>query len=138
MDVLVLFICSGCNAKLGGKMSMSKFLKIGSYTSKLMREYYRQGWIFKDEEAFLNRPDAVCYVPELSDTPYTRKDFVELCNGQEDLAADCFEAVDWQCPETWVDEQYRDREWGWCPRCQKIYTMEGEACPCPVCGFTPE
>ena len=69
MDVLVLFICSGCNAKLGGKMSMSKFLKIGSYTSKLMREYYRQGWIFKDEEAFLNRPDAVCYVPELSDTP---------------------------------------------------------------------
>lgn len=32
---------------------MSKYLKVGSYTPKLKREYYRQGWICKDEEAFL-------------------------------------------------------------------------------------
>ncbi len=117
---------------------MSKYLKVGSYTPKLKREYYRQGWICKDEEAFLFHPDRVCYVPELSDTPYTRKDFIKLCNGQDNFAADCFDAVDWQSPATFIEEQYRDNEWGWCPHCKRIYRMEGEVRPCPACGLMPE
>ena len=122
-----------------------KYLKVGTYvpgTEKketvIQREYYRQGWIFKDEAAFLIHADQVCYVPELSDEGYTRQDFMALCNGQEDFAAECFRAVDWQCPETWVDEQYREDEWWYCPVCGKIYDMAGEACACPVCGWNPE
>lgn len=99
------------------------------------RGFYRQGYIFKDEDAFLNHPRQACYVPELSDSIYTRQDFLDLCNGQENFAAECFEAVDWQHPETWVDEQYRDDEWGWCPHCKLIYEKAGvEDCPCPTCG----
>jgi hypothetical protein len=122
-----------------------KYLKVGTYVPEteekeavIQREYYRQGWIFKDEEAFLSHADQVCYVPELSDGAYTRQDFMALCNGQEDFATECFRAVDWQCPGTWVDEQYREDEWGYCPVCGKIYDMAGEVCACPVCGWNPE
>lgn len=122
-----------------------KYLKVGTYVPEtedkeavIQREYYRQGWIFKDEEAFLSHADQVCYVPELSDEGYTRQDFMDLCNGQGAFAEECFRAVDWQCPETWVDEQYREDEWGYCPVCGKIYDMAGEVCACPVCGWNPE
>lgn len=122
-----------------------KYLKVGTYVpgteekeAVIQRDYYRQGWIFKDEEAFLSHGDQVCYVPELSDGGYTRQDFMALCNGQEDFATECFRAVDWQCPETRVDEQYREDEWGYCPVCEMIYDMAGEVCACPVCGWNPE
>ena len=122
-----------------------KYLKVGTYVPEteeneavIKREYYRQGGIFKDEKAFLSHADQVCYVPELSDGAYTRQDFMALCNGQEDFATECFRAVDWQCPGTWVDEQYREDEWGYCPVCGKIYDMAGEVCACPVCGWNPE
>ena len=122
-----------------------KYLKVGTYVpgteekeAVIQRDYYRQGWIFKDEAAFLFHADQVCYVPELSDEGYTRQDFMDLCNGQEDFAGECFRAVDWQCPETWVDEQYREDEWGYCPVCEMIYDMAGEVCACPVCGWSPE
>lgn len=125
---------------------MSKsYLKVGSYTPEteeqetvIDRAYYRQGWIFKDEEAFLHHPDRVCYVPELSDAAYTREDFMGLCNAQEEFAKECFYTVDWQHPETWVEEQYRFDEWGWCKRCGQIYDMSGEPCSCPICGAPPE
>lgn len=48
---------------------------------RLERECFGQGWIFKDWEAFRNRENAPCYVPELHDTAYTKKDFVVLCGG---------------------------------------------------------
>ena len=47
-----------------------QYLKIGSYTPEtdeteaiIERDYFQQGWIVKDEEAFLHYPDKVCYVP---------------------------------------------------------------------------
>ena len=69
-------------------------------------------------------------MPELSDEGYARQDFLAMCNGQEKFAAECFDAVDWQAPETWIDEQYRYNEWGWCEHCQQIYAMDGESRPC--------
>lgn len=52
-------------------MQSKKVLLIGSYSPEnegkpeiIDRDYYRQGWIFKDEDAFQNRPDDVCYIPE--------------------------------------------------------------------------
>lgn len=53
---------------------------------KIEREYFRQGWIFKDWGAFRDSMDAPCYVPELNDTVYTKRDFLALCNDQEETA----------------------------------------------------
>lgn len=114
------------------------YLKVGMYLPEtedreavIEREWYGQGHIFKDEDAFLHHPERVCYVPELSDSAYTRQDFLDLCNGQEKFAAECFYAVDWQHPETWVEEQYVNEEWGWCEDCGKIYDMEDAPSPLP-------
>ena len=117
------------------EMGYRVFLQVGTYdkTGGIDRKWYRQGFIVKDEEAFLHYPDQVCYVPELGDEVYTRQDFLNLCNGQEDFAEACFYGVDWQSPETWIDEQLREDEWGWCDSCKKFYRMDGEAIPCPVC-----
>ncbi len=126
-------------------MEEQKRLKVGSYTPEteeteaiIDRDYYRQGGIFKDEEAYLHHPQQVCYVPELSDTVYTRQAFLDLCNGQAEFADECFYAVDWQHPETWVEEQYREDEWGWCDHCEQIYNMSGIPHPCPICGKLPD
>ena len=66
-------------------MQSKKMLLIGSYSPErgnepeiIDRGYYRQGWIFKDEDAFQNRPDDVCYIPELSDEKYTRNDILKI------------------------------------------------------------
>lgn len=122
-----------------------QFLKVGNFTpataereAVIDRAYYGQGWIFKDEETFLRHPERVCYVPELSDNAYTRQDFLAMCNGQENLAEECFYAVDWQHPETWVEEQFTMDEWRHCPQCDRIYQMEGEPRPCPACGNRPD
>lgn len=48
-----------------GMSEKKEYLKVGSYTppdengigEKIVREFYGQGMIFKDEEAFYNRPD---------------------------------------------------------------------------------
>lgn len=125
---------------------MSKsYLMIGSYIPEtedqeavIDREYYRQGWIFKDEEAFLHHPERVCYVPELSDAAYTRQDFLAMCNGQEELAEFLFEMVDWQSPETLKSELLATYEIDFCPVCKKYYFMQGEQIPCPICGANPE
>lgn len=121
------------------------YLKIGSYTPEteaqeaiIDREYYRQGWIFKDEEAFRLHPEQVCYVPELSDEGYTRQDFLAMCNGQEELAEFLFEMVDWQSPETLKSELLATYEIDFCLVCKKYYFMQGEQIPCPICGANPE
>lgn len=121
------------------------YLKIGSYTPEtedqeavIDRGYYRQGWIFKDEEAFRLHPEQVCYVPELSDEGYTRQDFLAMCNGQEELAEFLFEMVDWQSPETLKSELLATYEIDFCPVCKKYYFMQGEQIPCPICEVNPE
>jgi len=121
------------------------YLKIGSYTPEtedqeavIDRGYYRQGWIFKDEEAFRLYPERVCYVPELSDEGYARQDFLAMCNGQEELAEFLFEMVDWQSPETLKSELLATYEIDFCPVCKKYYFMQGEQIPCPICEANPE
>lgn len=81
-------------------------LKVGNYNPKtgaIERYIYRQGFIFKDEDAFLNRPDEVCYIAELSDKTYTRNDIVSICRGNEEIAREVFYNVDWQSPEMEIE-----------------------------------
>lgn len=124
-----------------------EYLKVGSYTppdkngngEKIVREYYQQGYIFKDEEAFydVEHPDRVCYIPELSDTKYTRNDILQECNGQADLAEEVFGTVDWQHINSLLEDWFRDKELDICKKCGKMFNCYGVcygADRCPYCG----
>jgi len=81
-----------------------------------------QGYIYKNYEAYENRTGEVCYIPELSDTAYTHKDFINIVNDKynedkdfanflnqqniscEKWADSLFELVDWQHPTALLDE----------------------------------
>lgn len=119
-------------------------IQIGKYTpahngleALIQREFYGQGYIVKDEVAYVAHPEQVCYVPELSDAAYTHKDLLAICDNQENLARACFDSCDWQLPETWFEELFFI---GWirCPACGRVY--DTETLPdCPFCvSKTPE
>lgn len=97
----------------------------------LEREYFRQGFIYKNSNAYHNDKSAICYVPELSYSAYTGQDFLDMCNGQPEIADQVFAAVDWQHPETYLDEQGYDELWQ-C-KCGKWYWCYGVD-KCPYCG----
>ena len=104
--------------------------------AELQREFFEQGWIYKDWEAFRNHPDESCYVPELSDKVYTAKDFLRICKGQEEFAEQLFGVVDWQHPDSLMDEWMRNNEWVECPNCRSLvnYGDGSNDKDCPVCG----
>ena len=119
------------------------YLPIGSYIppnedgngEKIEREFYGQGMIFKNDEAFYDEehPDRVCYIPELSDSKYTRNSFLTICNNQPELAEELYQSVDWQHPETLMDEWERDGEVDTCEACGKLFNCYDET-SCPHCG----
>jgi hypothetical protein len=108
--------------------------KIGKIENGIIeREYFGQGFIYKDFKAFEKKSDDICYVPELSTndneeatientTTYNYNDFLELANSfletneesrnwckknnvsAEDIETELFHAVDWQHPETLLNE----------------------------------
>lgn len=102
------------------------------------REYYGQGMIYKNWEAYYDTayPDQVCYIPELSDSLYTRQDFLDICNGQPEIADRIFEEVDWQSPETCLEDQWYE-ELAICPDCKKWYWCY-DVEKCPNCGNVKE
>ncbi|MCD7907505.1 MAG: hypothetical protein LUH04_07470 [Clostridium sp.] len=89
-----------------------------------------QGWIYKNPEAFYHAPSEVCYVPEAADCFYTANDFLELSQGQPEIAEEMFLSVGWERPETWLDEQFRMGELEICPVCGSIFQCyTGLTCP---------
>lgn len=116
-------------------------LLVGSYTppdengegEKIVREFYGQGHIFKDEDAFYHRPDDACYIPELSDTVYTRNSILRECNDQTDLAEEVFEALDWQHVNSLLEYWFRNGELDTCKECGKLFNCYGVT-KCPYCG----
>lgn len=94
-----------------------------------------QGYVFKDDVAFYDtkNPDKVCYVPELSDETYTRKDFLELCDNNEELAELLYESLDWQHPETLLEDWEINGEIDTCDICGRIFLCY-EKTSCPNCG----
>ena len=77
---------------------------------------HNNGYIFKDFEAYERGLDEICYVPEYCSVNennetldfYTHRDFLELCGGQEEIASMLFEMVDWQYPETLIEELFEN------------------------------
>lgn len=100
---------------------------------ELKREFFRQGWIFKDEEAYKNNYDLPCYVPELYDAVYTAADFLDECSGIKEIADELFDSVDWQNPTTLLEEWLEAREVEVCVNCKKIYWSFGRE-KCPYCN----
>lgn len=97
---------------------------------------------FKSPEVF-NDPslrNEVCYIPENvsgDDDFYTHNDFLVLCGGKEDLAAQLFDSVDWQHPEVVIDENLRYGLWAVCPRCGNLYdTHDQPEVFCPECNIS--
>lgn len=126
------------------RMSEKKeYLKVGRYTppdsdgngEKIVREFYGQGMIFKSDEAFYDteHPDRVCYIPELSDTKYTRNSILQECNEQTDLAEEVYEALDWQHVSSLLEDWIRNGELDTCKECGKMFNCYGET-KCPYCG----
>jgi len=80
-------------------------MKIGEIKNgKIHKEYYGQGYIYKDIDAFENKSNETCYVPELTDTQYNYNDFLRIAKGNHNVATALFEECDWQHPETLMDE----------------------------------
>lgn len=121
-------------------------MTVGSYTppdengegEAIDRGWYSQGFIYKNDRAFYEgaaegAPQEVCYIPELDDATYTYIDFLEMCDGQTNIAEELYEAVDWQHPETLLDEWFDEGEVDHCPACGKLFdSYWAEACP--YCG----
>lgn len=82
-------------------------------------EWIGQGSGFKTYDWENVDLDEIVYIPECAYTSestdmelvYSKKDFIDICNGDEQLAITIHDAVDWQCPETLYDEWgYNDLE----------------------------
>ncbi len=109
-------------------------LKVGTFEKpdKIHREYYGQGMIFKDEEAFKYRHDEICYIPELSDTLYSRNNIVDACKGSIEVAEEVFSALDWQHVESLIEDWEINGELVACKNCGKMFFCYDEIC-CPYC-----
>ena len=124
---------------VGGYMSFDsehfELVQVGTLEKK---SWYGQGMIYKNWEAYDTDPAAVCYIPEMSNTKYTREDFVRLCGGNEELAREIFLEVDWQHPESLIEDWKVNGELGECKQCGWLFECYGETkCPnwkCPNCG----
>ena len=102
---------------------------------ELEREPYGQGMVFKSWSAYKDRPTEPCYVPELSDSAYTARDFLEICNSQKEFADELFDGCDWQHPESLLEEWMRNNEWVKCPSCGRLvdYGDGSNDTECPGC-----
>lgn len=88
----------------------------------ITKDYDGQGFIYKNYKAFFEKSNDICYIPELCESininnetqSYTYQDFLDIAKGTfennnlkgnpEKLAELLFEFVDWQSPETMIDE----------------------------------
>jgi hypothetical protein len=116
---------------------MDKELIIGEILEDgtIEKDVYDGADIYKSYPDFYNKTDKVCYVPEQDDDEYTYSDFLEMMNGNEELATHLFNVVSWQHPETlreeWLDEGYIEE----CSNCGKYFEVnEGVTPECPFCN----
>lgn len=101
----------------------------------IKREFYGQGMIFKSDEAFYDtgHPDRACYIPEMSDTKCTRNITLQECNGLTDLAKEVYEALDWQCVSSLLEDWLQNGELDTCKEHWKMFNCYGQT-KCTYCG----
>jgi len=79
-------------------------------TEKYIKDFSGQGFFYMNYDAFINKTNEVCYIPELYDTQYAYVDFMRIAKGNEELAWYLFTTVDWQSPETLFNDLLIDDE----------------------------
>ena len=106
--------------------------KDGSHIAKVIKAPSEQGMIFKDPIAFKRRV-GICYIPEndFLRSGYTYYDFLSLAGGSKEVAEYLFETVDWQHPETVLDEDFSIGEIDHCPQCGRLYLSYDK----PMCNI---
>lgn len=107
------------NQTINKIMNKKKFLLIGNIENGVVYAGETvNGMVYKSEEAYLEHPDEICYVPEhgfpeeeqhyqgaiKNVCGYTRNTLLELCENNQNLCDSLFREVDWQFPETWLNE----------------------------------
>lgn len=114
----------GCCESIGGKVY------------KMRKVMGNQGAYFKSPLSFRAYPDAPCYCGENMDEYWTYNDFMQLAEGNEEIAEDLFCSLEWQHPETLFEEYLRDGEYERCAACGKlIHAKCEEVEKCPHCGI---
>lgn len=63
----------------------------------------------KNEKAFQEKL-GVCYIPEAEDSEYTYEDLLNISGGNVKLSESLFDLLEWQHPETLIDEWMREDE----------------------------
>lgn len=91
----------------------------------------------KNKGAYYNGMQAICYVPENAESDkdhYSHSRLLALVHGDEKLCKQLFDTLDWQFPETLIDENLRDGLWGECEACGRYYdTSIVKYNECPIC-----
>lgn len=104
---------------------------------RIEKEFYGQGYVFKDEDAYRNRENDTCYVAEGSDNRYSANDILKICEGRQDLADELFDELDWQHPESQLEDWIVNGEIVKCEKCGHLIDYgdgTGEK-NCPKCGW---
>lgn len=95
-----------------------------------------QGFMFKDINAYENKTERICYVPEFDaiKTTYSYNDFIKIAENNEDVANFLFETVNWQMPESVLEECLDNQTIYRCEKCGKIYMPDWSQRPvCRKC-----
>lgn len=115
-----------------GNVEPLKELKI-----PINREPLEQGMGYKNEGAFYDKhdPNRICYLAELSDTIYSRNDFLKLADYNPKIAERIFSYCDWQAPETALEDLLGSQEIVECPKCKHLLFLgDDEDAKCSHCG----
>ena len=74
--------------------------------------FTENGYCYKNEEAYSNDWDAICYIPESAfeegqyinrDSGYSHNDLLLLCDNNPQKCNRLFSRLDWAVPETYVE-----------------------------------
>jgi hypothetical protein len=79
----------------------------------------------KDKNIFDSEMDLICY-STLDGDNYTRRQFIEICKGQVNIAEIIFNECDWQHPETYLTEVIESGLMAECEKCGKIFVTHNE------------
>lgn len=92
--------------KIIGKIKLNKYGEV----IEIEREWHEQGHVYKNYNG-IDKPDMICYIPEMSDSLYTFNDIIELCDNNVDFATTIFEELNWQSPEVLIEEFIQDYDY---------------------------
>ncbi len=101
-------------------MTLSEFQNYNE-TKSMPKSWIGQGYGYKQTDYEWDNGDyfSIIYIPEYGydddgfverGNAYSKQDFIDVCCGNENIAHELFNQVDWQFPTTLYDEWTREEE----------------------------